>query len=152
MRWGGDLAHMEETRNAYRIFPERYEWKRPLGRPKHWSHDSTEIHFKETSVINSRRGAPQRWGRCWGTHFSLQLISGTLSPAFTGPKRASDTGIHLLKISRTAEIVTLHSPHPTHLHCGVLRQRSNSMFSRTVFCREQEGPVRTTTSIILQYQ
>jgi hypothetical protein len=34
MRWGGHVARMEETMNAYRILVGEPEGKRPLGKPR----------------------------------------------------------------------------------------------------------------------
>jgi hypothetical protein len=33
MRWAGNVARMEEKRNAYKILVVKPEGKRPLGRP-----------------------------------------------------------------------------------------------------------------------
>ena len=34
LRWAGQVARMEQFRNAYRVLMEKPESKRPLGRPK----------------------------------------------------------------------------------------------------------------------
>jgi hypothetical protein len=34
MKWARHVAHMGEMRNAYNIFDEKSEWKRPLRRPR----------------------------------------------------------------------------------------------------------------------
>ena len=34
LRWEGHVARMEESRNKYRVLLERFEGKRPLGRPR----------------------------------------------------------------------------------------------------------------------
>jgi hypothetical protein len=34
MRWAGHVAHMEERRDAYKVFVGKPEIKRPLGRPR----------------------------------------------------------------------------------------------------------------------
>jgi hypothetical protein len=34
IRWAGNVAHMEDIRNAYKILVRKPEGKRPLGRPK----------------------------------------------------------------------------------------------------------------------
>jgi hypothetical protein len=34
MRWAGNVAHVGEKRNAYRIFVGKPVGKRPLGRPR----------------------------------------------------------------------------------------------------------------------
>jgi hypothetical protein len=35
MSWTGNVAHMEEKRNAYEVLVGKPEGKIPLGRPKH---------------------------------------------------------------------------------------------------------------------
>jgi hypothetical protein len=38
MRWAGNVARMEERKNAYRLLVEKPEGKRPLGRPtRRWN-------------------------------------------------------------------------------------------------------------------
>jgi hypothetical protein len=40
MRWVGDVACIEEIRNAYKSLVGRHEGKRPLGRSRHrWEHN-----------------------------------------------------------------------------------------------------------------
>ena len=34
MRWGGHVARMEQSRNAYRVLVGKLAGKRPLGRPR----------------------------------------------------------------------------------------------------------------------
>jgi hypothetical protein len=34
MRWAGHVAHMGERRSIYRVFREKPEGKKPLGRPR----------------------------------------------------------------------------------------------------------------------
>jgi hypothetical protein len=43
MRRAGQLAHMEEKRNAYRILMRKPEGKRPLGRPRHRWEDNIKM-------------------------------------------------------------------------------------------------------------
>jgi hypothetical protein len=40
MRWAGHVARMGETRNAYKILVGKPEGKRPLGRPRRFTHFS----------------------------------------------------------------------------------------------------------------
>ena len=35
LRWAGHIAHMNQSRNAYRVLVGKPEGKRPLGRPRH---------------------------------------------------------------------------------------------------------------------
>jgi hypothetical protein len=43
MRWAGHVASIGEKRGAYRIFVERPEGRRPLGRPRCRWEDNTSI-------------------------------------------------------------------------------------------------------------
>jgi hypothetical protein len=43
MRWAGNVAHMVEKRNAYRILVGKPEGKRPLGRPTHRLKDNIKL-------------------------------------------------------------------------------------------------------------
>jgi hypothetical protein len=47
MRWAGDVARMEEKRNAYRIFLGKPEGKRPLGRPTRRWVDNVKMDLRE---------------------------------------------------------------------------------------------------------
>jgi hypothetical protein len=47
MRWGGHVARMGETGNAYRILVERPEGKRPLGRPRRRWVDNIKMDLRE---------------------------------------------------------------------------------------------------------
>jgi hypothetical protein len=47
MRWAVHVARMWERRDAYRVLVEKYEGKRPLGRPGRRSKDSTKLDFQE---------------------------------------------------------------------------------------------------------
>jgi hypothetical protein len=47
MRWGGHVARMGETRNAYRILVGKPEGKRPLGRPKRMWVDNIKMDLGE---------------------------------------------------------------------------------------------------------
>jgi hypothetical protein len=44
MRWSSHVAHMGDRRSAYRVFVERPEERRPLGRGKSRLEDNTEMH------------------------------------------------------------------------------------------------------------
>jgi hypothetical protein len=48
MRWAGHVARMGEKRNTYRLFMEKPEGKRPLGRPRHWWVDNIRMDLGET--------------------------------------------------------------------------------------------------------
>jgi hypothetical protein len=40
MRWAGHVARKGEGRGVYRVLVERFEGKRPVGRPRHrWEND-----------------------------------------------------------------------------------------------------------------
>ena len=43
MRWAGHVAHMEDSRGAYRVLVGRPEGKRPLVRPRHRWEDNIKI-------------------------------------------------------------------------------------------------------------
>jgi hypothetical protein len=47
MRWAGHVARMGKKRNAYRIFVEKPEGKRPLGRPRRMWVDNIKIDLRE---------------------------------------------------------------------------------------------------------
>jgi hypothetical protein len=47
MRWGGHVARMGKTRNAYRILVGKPEGKRPLGRPRRRWVDNIKIDLRE---------------------------------------------------------------------------------------------------------
>jgi hypothetical protein len=45
VRWARHIARMEEKRNAYKIFMEQPEGKRPLGRPRRRWVDNIKINL-----------------------------------------------------------------------------------------------------------
>jgi hypothetical protein len=47
MRWAGNVARMEEKRNAYNILVGKPGGKRPLGRPRHRWVDNIKIDLRE---------------------------------------------------------------------------------------------------------
>jgi hypothetical protein len=47
MRWAGNVARMEENRNAYRILVGNPERKRPLGRPRRRWVDNIKMDLRE---------------------------------------------------------------------------------------------------------
>jgi hypothetical protein len=47
MGWAGNVAWMEEKRNAYRILVGKPEGKRPLGRPRHRWVDNIKMDLRE---------------------------------------------------------------------------------------------------------
>ena len=47
LRWAGHVAHMEQSRNAYRILVGKPEGKRPLGRPRRRWEDNIKIDLRE---------------------------------------------------------------------------------------------------------
>jgi hypothetical protein len=48
MTWAGHVACMREKRNAYRIFVEKPQGKRPLGRLTCRWEDNIEMELKDT--------------------------------------------------------------------------------------------------------
>ncbi|KAJ4432306.1 hypothetical protein ANN_20925 [Periplaneta americana] len=57
LRWAGHVAHMGESRNAYRVLVGRPEGKRPLGRPiRRWEDnikmDLREVGYDDRDWIN----------------------------------------------------------------------------------------------------
>ncbi|KAJ4435918.1 hypothetical protein ANN_18540 [Periplaneta americana] len=47
LRWAGHVAHMGESRNAYRVLVGRLKGKRPLGRPRRRWEDNIKMDFRE---------------------------------------------------------------------------------------------------------
>ncbi|KAJ4428164.1 hypothetical protein ANN_24179, partial [Periplaneta americana] len=47
LRWAGYVAHMGESRNAYRVLVGRPEGKRPLGRPRRRWEDNIKMDLRE---------------------------------------------------------------------------------------------------------
>ena len=47
LRWAGHVAHMEQSRNAYRVLVGKPEGKRPLGRPRRRWEDNIKIDLRE---------------------------------------------------------------------------------------------------------
>ncbi|KAJ4452194.1 hypothetical protein ANN_03712 [Periplaneta americana] len=47
LRWAGHVAHMGESRNAYRVLVGRSEGKRPLGRPRRIWEDNIKMDLRE---------------------------------------------------------------------------------------------------------
>jgi hypothetical protein len=47
MRWAGQVAQLEEKRNAYRILVGKPEGKRPLGRPTRRWVDNIKMDLRE---------------------------------------------------------------------------------------------------------
>ena len=43
LRWAGHVAHMEHSRNSYRVLVEKPEGKRPLGRPRRKLKDNIKM-------------------------------------------------------------------------------------------------------------
>jgi hypothetical protein len=52
MRWAGHVTHMGEKRNAYRIFVEKREGKRPVGRPKRRWVDNIKMDLREIGWVD----------------------------------------------------------------------------------------------------
>jgi hypothetical protein len=61
MRCAGHVARMVVTRNAYGIYVEKPEGKRPLGRPRRTSVDSIKMDFREMGWYGL-----DRTGSGWG--------------------------------------------------------------------------------------
>ena len=48
LRWAGHIAHMEPSRNAYRVLVGKHERKRPLGRQGHrWEDNIIKMDLRE---------------------------------------------------------------------------------------------------------
>ena len=47
LRWAGHVAHMEQSRNAYRVLVGKPEGKRRLGRPRHRWDDNIKMDLRE---------------------------------------------------------------------------------------------------------
>ena len=47
LRWAGHVAHMEQSRNAYRVLMGKPEEKKPLGRPRRRWEDNTKMDLRE---------------------------------------------------------------------------------------------------------
>ena len=47
LRWAGQVARMEQSRNAYRVLAGRPEGKRPLGRPRRRWEDNIKMDLRE---------------------------------------------------------------------------------------------------------
>jgi len=47
MRWAGHVARMWEGRGVYRVSVGKFEWKRPLGRPRHRWEGIIKMDFQE---------------------------------------------------------------------------------------------------------
>ena len=47
LRWAGYVAHMEQTRNAYRVLVGKPEGKRPIGRLRHRWEDNIKMDLRE---------------------------------------------------------------------------------------------------------
>ena len=47
LRWAGYVAHMQQSRNAYRVLMEKREGKRPLGRPRCRWEDNIKMDLRE---------------------------------------------------------------------------------------------------------
>ena len=50
MRWAGYVSPMGGRRNSCRVWLEKPEGKRPLGRPRRKWEDNTKIDIKETGM------------------------------------------------------------------------------------------------------
>ena len=46
LRWAGPVAHMEQSRNAYRVLVGKPEGKRPLGSPRHRWEDNIKMDLR----------------------------------------------------------------------------------------------------------
>ena len=47
LSWAGQLARMEQSRNAYRVLMGKPEGKRPLGRPRRRWEDNIKMDLRE---------------------------------------------------------------------------------------------------------
>ena len=55
LRWAGHLAHMEQSRNAYRVLVGTPEGKRPLVRPRHRWEDNIKMDLRELGYVPGDR-------------------------------------------------------------------------------------------------
>jgi hypothetical protein len=68
MRWAGHVARMGEGRNLYRVFVEKPEGKRPLGRPRRRWEDGIKMDLEEIG-----------WGGVeWITWLRIGTVGGLL--------------------------------------------------------------------------
>ena len=51
MRWAGHVAHVGETRGAYRVLMGKPEGRRPLGRPRHRWEDNIKMDIQEVIFV-----------------------------------------------------------------------------------------------------
>ena len=49
LRWAVHVAHMEQSRSAYRVLVGKPEGKRPLGRPRCRWEDNIKVNLREVS-------------------------------------------------------------------------------------------------------
>jgi hypothetical protein len=47
LKWAGHLAHVGDSRGAYRVLVRKPEGRRRLGRPRHRWEDNIEMHLRE---------------------------------------------------------------------------------------------------------
>ena len=47
LRWAGHVAHMEQSRNAYRVLVKKPEGKVPLVRPRRRCEDNIKMDLRE---------------------------------------------------------------------------------------------------------
>ncbi|KAJ4428102.1 hypothetical protein ANN_24116 [Periplaneta americana] len=59
LRWAGHVAHMGESRNAYRVLVGRPEGKRPLGRPRRRWEDNIKMDLREITVHVTAESRPK---------------------------------------------------------------------------------------------
>jgi hypothetical protein len=45
----GDVAHMREMRNSYKVLVRNPQWKRPLERPRHRWEANIKVDLRETA-------------------------------------------------------------------------------------------------------
>ena len=51
LRWAGDVAHMQQTRNTYRVLAGRPEGKRSLRRPRRRWEDNIKMDLREMGFV-----------------------------------------------------------------------------------------------------
>jgi hypothetical protein len=79
MRWAGNVAHMGEERNVYRVLMGRPEGKRPLGRPRHkWENGIRmklrEIHWGSIALIHLAQDRDQ-WRAVANTVMNFRVLA-----------------------------------------------------------------------------
>ncbi|KAJ4427688.1 hypothetical protein ANN_25337 [Periplaneta americana] len=86
LRWAGHVAHMDESRNAYRVLVGRLEGKRPLGRPRRRWEDNTKMDLREVGYdardwINLGQDRDRWWAYAKSCTNATARVEGWLNTA-----------------------------------------------------------------------